>query len=148
MSRRMVTAASLAAILPAVAIALALLPGDGAAAPGRQPPSPPLPPEQLPVSQVPQQLLMRLGDAVRVEGVDVGCQVAQHDGEVMFECRRLTNVAGTYGTFIGNKRALVARFRSGETARVIFAAKQRGGWKACGPRPKAARALAADGGCG
>jgi hypothetical protein len=144
MSRRIVTAASLAAMLPAVAITFALLPGDGAAALGRQLPPPPLPPAQLPV---PQQLLMRVGDTVRVEGVDIGCQVAQHDGEVMFECRRLTNVAGTYGTFIGNKRALVARFRSSETARVIFAAKQRGGWKACGPRPKAARALAADGGC-
>jgi hypothetical protein len=144
MSRHILTAATLAAVVLG-AIALALLPGDGVAAPGRQFPTPPLPP--APSAQVPQQLLMRVGDTVRVEGVDIGCQVAQHDGEVMFECRRLTNVAGTYGTFIGNKRALVARFRSSEAARVIFAAKQRGGWKACGPRPKAARALAADGGC-
>jgi hypothetical protein len=144
MSRHILTAATLAAVVLG-AIALALLPGNGEAGAGRKVPTPPLPP--APSAQVPQQLLMRVGDTVRVEGVDIGCQVAQHDGEVMFECRRLTNVAGTYGTFIGNKRALVARFRSSEAARVIFAAKQRGGWKACGPRPKAARALAADGGC-
>jgi len=134
----MVTAASLAAVVPAVAIALAVLPGYGAAAPGRQ-----VQPPQLP--QLPQQLLMRIGDTVRVEGADIGCQVAQHDGEVMFECRRLTNVAGTYGTFIGNKRALVARFRSSDTAQVVFTAKQRGGWKACRRSPRAAHAAA--GGC-
>jgi hypothetical protein len=140
--QRIVIAATVAAVLTAVAVALALLPGDGAAAPGRQ--LPPVPPAPLPA---PQQLLMRVGDTVRVEGADIGCQVAQNEGEVMFECRRLTNSAGTYGTFIGDKRALVARYRSSDTARVIFAAKQRGGYKVCRPSGRASRAAAAGGGC-
>jgi hypothetical protein len=92
---------------------------------------------------------MRVGDTVRVEGTDVGCQVAEEQGETMMECRRLTRPEGTYGTFIGNRRALAARYRSSSTAQIVFTARQRGGWRACRTRTSelASAAAAAQRGC-
>jgi hypothetical protein len=126
MSRRSLAVGALVGTLFGAG-AMALTNGDGAAA-----------------KATGQQLLMAVGDTVRVAGTDVGCQVAQQSGQVMVECRRLSQPAGTYGVFIGDKRALVARFHSSRTAQVVFTAKQRGGWKACRASATTARAAASD----
>jgi len=133
-SRRSATGATVAALLFG-ATAGPLLHGAGAAARTGADAS-------ARAGQAPQQLLMRVGDTVRVEGTDVGCQVAERDGEVMVDCRRLTRPVGTYGTFIGDKRALVARYHSRGTAQLVFTARQRASWRACRTTTASAASLA------
>jgi hypothetical protein len=99
----------------------ALAVGDRAAA--QQPPGGPAP--------APQRLLLRVGDTVRVQGAGLGCQVARQNGRVTIECRRTGDVKGTYGTFLDERAAIVARFRSPATAQVVFDARHGGDWKAC-----------------
>lgn len=94
-------------------------------------------------AQAPQHLLMRVGDTVRVDGADVGCQVTAREGEVTMECRRLTKPAGTYGTFIGDRHALVARYHATSTAQIVFTARHHGSWKACRKASASAAHLAA-----
>lgn len=114
---RVVACTAALAALGAGTCAFAL--GDGVAQQQQQP-------------AAPQQVVLRAGDTMRVQGADLGCQVARRAGRLTVECRRLSAVRRTYGTFIDARGAIVARFRSPDTAQVVFTARHRGGWTTCG----------------
>jgi hypothetical protein len=88
-------------------------------------------PVPTPVPGVPQQLVMRIGDTVRVEDAPIGCQVTRRGGRAVVECRRDGDPARTYGTFVSDRSVRVARFRSSRTAQTILIARHGGGWRAC-----------------
>jgi hypothetical protein len=100
----------------------------------------PLPPLPTPG---PQQHVLKLGDTMRVEGASIGCQVTRRSARLVIECRRAGALARTYGTFLSDRTATVARFRSSRNAQVVFSARQKGGWRACGRSPRASRAARA-----
>jgi hypothetical protein len=89
---------------------------------------------------VPQQVTVRLGDSVVVDGVPIGCEVTRRGGRVVIECGRTGDVAGTYMTIVGRRTVKVAHLRSADTAKVILTATHGGGWRACGMPASAARA--------
>ena len=83
----------------------------------------------VPVPDAPHrtQVVLKVGDTLRVEGAPIGCQVTRRAGAAVIECRRDGALAGTYGTFIERPRTVtVARFRSSRTAQAIFTAKHGG----------------------
>ncbi len=86
-----------------------------------------------------QQLMLGVGDTMRVEGTDLGCQVSRRAGRTTVECRRVRETRASYGTFLDARRAIVARFRSPDTARTIFTARHGGGYTVC----RSSRAIAA-----
>jgi hypothetical protein len=84
---------------------------------------------------VEEAVVLNLGDRVRVAGESVGCRVtrlAQYGDQVFLDCRRAGSLAGTYGTYLGGRDVLVARFRSAKTAKVVFRARHEGGAQRCG----------------
>jgi hypothetical protein len=96
----------------------------------------------------PHQYVLRTGDTVQVEGAGLGCQATRRGGRPTIECRVAGRVEKTYGTFLTERTAKVARFRSAETAQTIFTAKHRGGFRTCPGSRRSARAAAATGGSG
>ena len=127
LNRRLVLAAALFALVGLTATALSQqpLPVDpGAALPG-----------------VPQQVTVRVGDSLVVDGVPIGCQVTTRGGNVVIECGRTgTDLAGTYMTIVGRRTVKVARLRSPAVAKIVLTATHGGGWRACGTSPRTARA--------
>jgi hypothetical protein len=75
--------------------------------------------------------VLRVGDTMKVEGAPLGCQVTQRNGRVVVDCRRAGSLAGTYGTLLDERRVRVARFRSSDTAKVVFKARHRGQARPC-----------------
>ena len=73
-----------------------------------------------------RRVVMSVGDVMEVEGAPIGCQVARRDGRIVIDCRRGGRLRGTYGTLIGDRSVRVIRFRSSDTAEVVFKAKHRG----------------------
>ena len=67
-------------------------------------------------------LTLRVGDVVRVEGGVIGCVVRRRSGERLIDCRRAGPLAGSYGTMLGERKALAVRFRDNRTAKVVFSA--------------------------
>jgi hypothetical protein len=142
--RRVPLTAVIQSVLTLVAMTIVLAFGGGAAR-GQVAP-PPLPVDPGPViPPVPQQLVVNVGDTIQVAGAEVGCQVTDRDGRPTIECRRTTGLKGSYGTFIDERKATVARYVSGGKAQVIFTGKHSGAWRVCGARARASRAGA--GGC-
>ena len=76
-------------------------------------------------------VVLRVGDTMTVEGAPIGCQVTRRNGRVVIDCRRGGSLAGTYGTLLDERRVRVARFRSSDTARVVFKARHRGKARRC-----------------
>jgi len=147
---RILLIACLLSLVAITAMAFALTRSDGAAAqvPLPLPPTPPatgVPPAILP--GVPQQLVLRVGDTLRVEGAPMGCQVTRRRGRAVIECRRDGSLAGTYGTFMSDRSVTVARFRSSRTAQTILTAKHGGRWRACGATARLSRIASASQGC-
>jgi hypothetical protein len=145
-------------LLAAILVAAVALTTTALARPTQQPPAPapPLPPLPAPGAPLPTgqpgagalQYVLRVGDTMRVEGAPVGCQVTRRAARVVLECRPAGALRGRYGTFLSDRTATVARFRSSRSAQVVFTAKHRGGWRACGKPASASRAArAAAGGC-
>jgi hypothetical protein len=120
---RITLIACLLGLVAIAATAFALARGDGASAQ--------VPPPTEPAPGVPRQLVLQIGDTVRVEGARLGCQVTRRDGRAVIECRRAGDPAGTYGTFTSDRSVTVARFRSGRRAQTILTARHGGGWRAC-----------------
>lgn len=87
-----------------------------------------------------QNVVMRVGDVMEVEGAPIGCQVARRDGRIVIDCRRAGRLAGTYGTLFDERRVRVTRFRSSDTAKVVFKAKHRGRAHRCDGDATKARA--------
>jgi hypothetical protein len=84
-------------------------------------------------------VVMRVGDTMQVEGAPIGCQVDERDGHPVIDCRRAGKLAGTYTALFDEHRVRVARFRSSETAQVVFKAKHRGRARRCAAASKASR---------
>jgi hypothetical protein len=132
MIRRLLLAAAMLALAGITATALSQqpLPIDPGAAP--------------PV--VPQQVTVRVGDSVVVDGVPIGCEVARRGGRVVIECGRTgPDVAGTYITIVGRRTVKVARLRSAAVGKIILSATHGGGWSACGTPTRTARAAGGHG---
>lgn len=71
-------------------------------------------------------VVLGVGDVMEVDGAPIGCQVTRRDGRVVIDCRRAGQLEGTYGTLLDERRVRVARFRSSDTAKVVFKAKHKG----------------------
>jgi hypothetical protein len=110
--RRLPTA--VAAALVGVAATLAIAPHDGANAAGSAQPT-----------------VLKVGDRVVVDGQPMGCRVARQDGRTVMDCRRGGQLAGTYGTMLSARKALVVRYRSNSVAKVVFTATHGGGAHLC-----------------
>jgi hypothetical protein len=150
--RRLVLLSSLLCVLATSAMAFTLARSDGASAqlPVPTPTIPTIPtpvPGIPPPPALPQQLVLRVGDTLRVEGAAMGCQVTRRGGRPVIECRRDGPLAGTYGTFMSARKLTVARFRSSHTAQTILTARHGGGWRACGSTARTSRAAAVRRGC-
>jgi hypothetical protein len=81
-----------------------------------------------------ETLTLEVGDRVRVEGAGIGCRVARlshYAGRIFLDCRRAGPLAGSYGTFLGEREVSVVRFRSRHTAKVVFTARHRGAPARC-----------------
>jgi hypothetical protein len=78
------------------------------------------------------EVTVGVGDVVRVEGGALACIVRRSAGERLLDCRRVGRLVGTYGTFFGEKRVRVVRFRSNRVAKVILTARHGGEATCCG----------------
>jgi len=78
-----------------------------------------------------QSVVMRVGDVMEVDGAPIGCQVTRRGGRIVIDCRRAGRLTGTYGTLFDERRVRVTRFRSSDTAKVVFKAKHRGRARRC-----------------
>jgi hypothetical protein len=87
--------------------------------------------QAAPASPQGQTVTLRIGDRMDVEGQPVGCRVTRKSGQVMVECRRAGKLQGTYGTYIGRRTAMVARFKSRDVAKVVFVGRHRHGSRTC-----------------
>jgi hypothetical protein len=104
-----------ATVLVGAAATLAVAPRDGAdAASGTQ-----------------QPIVLKVGDRVAVEGQPLGCRVARQDGQTVVDCRRAGKLAGSYGTMLSARKAMVVRYHSDTEAKVVFTATHRGGTRRC-----------------
>jgi hypothetical protein len=131
---RLLLIACLLSLVATAAMAFTLTRSDGASAqvPLPIPPVPsPIPGAPAPLPGAPQQLVLEVGDTLRVDGAPMGCQVTRRGGRPVIECRRDGSLAGTYGTFMSERSVTVARFRSSRTAQTILTARHGGKWRAC-----------------
>jgi hypothetical protein len=118
-----------------VLLGVAALATTAPARPGRQPLPPiPTPGGALPPIPAPPAVpvVLRVGDTMQVEGGSLGCQVTRRSGRIVIECRPAGKLRGRYGTFLSDRTATVARFRSSRTAQVVFTARHGAGWRVCG----------------
>ena len=125
-------------LLLAGLLGLAAFTATALAGPGQIAPTP----TPLPGTPGAGQRALSVGDSFVVPGAKIGCQVTRRGGSVFVECRRAGKPRGTYGTFISSKTVRVAKFKSSRTAQVVFTAKQRGKWRACGGQASTARVAA------
>lgn len=70
--------------------------------------------------------VLGVGDSMVVDGSPIGCQVTRRNGRIAIDCRRAGRLAGTYGTLFDKRALRVVRFRSNDTAKVVFKARHRG----------------------
>jgi hypothetical protein len=85
-------------------------------------------------------VVLAVGDSMTVDGAPIGCQVVERDGRAVVDCRRAGRLKGTYTTLFDERRIRVARFRSSDSAKVVFTAKHRGRARRCDDDGKATRA--------
>ncbi len=123
-------------VLAVVLLGVAALATNAPARPGQPPPLPalPTPGGALPPVPAPPAVpyVLRVGDTMQVEGGSLGCQVTRRSGRIFIECRPAGKLRGRYGTFLSDRTATVARFRSSRTAQVVFTARHGAGWRVCG----------------
>jgi hypothetical protein len=95
---------------------------------------------------VPQQVTLRVGDSMVVDGAPIGCAVKRRAGRIGIECGRTGNdIAGTYMAIVSRRTVKVARLRSAGVAKLILTATHGGGWRVCGTSARTARAARAAG---
>jgi hypothetical protein len=93
---------------------------------------------------VPQQVTLRVGDSMVVDGAPIGCAVKRRAGRVGIECGLTGNdIAGSYMTIVSTRTVKVARLRSAAVAKVVLTATHGGGWRVCGTPTSTARAARA-----
>jgi hypothetical protein len=67
----------------------------------------------------------RLGNRIQVVGAPVGCRVVRmHElgRRVVVDCRRAGTLAGTYGTLLTGREAVLVRYESSRTAKQVAVA--------------------------
>lgn len=82
----------------------------------------------------PDTVTVRLGDKIRVAGAPVGCQVVRMKelgGRVVIDCRRAGALAGTYGTLISGREAVLIQFKSKRAAKQVVVAPHHGDARRC-----------------
>jgi hypothetical protein len=79
----------------------------------------------------PQPVVLKVGDHVTVKGQPMGCRVARQNGQTVVDCRRAGKLAGSYGTMLSAREAMVVRYRSDTVAKVVFTATHGGGARRC-----------------
>jgi hypothetical protein len=75
------------------------------------------------------EILIDVGDVVRVKGGAVGCRVTRRagfPGQKLLDCRRAGALPGTFGVFMGLRKLLVVRFEERSVARVVFTGTHQG----------------------
>jgi hypothetical protein len=80
------------------------------------------------------EVLVSLGDTVQVEGASIGCRItrlARYGNRIFLDCRRGGRLAGSYGTYVGERDVLVVRFVDRRRARVVLHARHEGGVERC-----------------
>jgi hypothetical protein len=81
-----------------------------------------------------EEILVDLGDVVRVKDGAVGCRVtrrAEFPGQTILDCRRAGALPGTFGAFLGDRKLLVVRFGERRVAKVVFTGTHRGDSTIC-----------------
>ena len=76
----------------------------------------------------------RLGDTIRVVDAPLGCRITrmrQLGGRVVVDCRRAGRLAGTYGTLVSAREAILVRFQSKRTAKRVAVAIHEGPSRRC-----------------
>jgi hypothetical protein len=95
---------------------------------------------QQPLSGGSQEVTLKPGDSMVVDGAAIGCAVTTRSGRSVVECGRTGGkVAGTYMSIISTRTLKVARLRSSSSAKTILTATHFGGWRVCGATARAAR---------
>ncbi len=80
------------------------------------------------------EILIDLGDVVRVKDGSVGCRVTRRagfPGQKLLDCRRAGPLPGTLGALIGQRKLLVVRFKEGGVANVVFTGTHEGDSATC-----------------
>jgi hypothetical protein len=70
-----------------------------------------------------------LGDTVEVDGAPVGCRVtrlARYGNRVFLDCRRAGRLAGSFGTYFGEKDVLVVKHVGPRKAKLVLRARHEG----------------------
>jgi hypothetical protein len=82
----------------------------------------------------PKTVTVELGDRIRVAGAPVGCRVVrmkEFGGRVVIDCRRAGPLAGTYGTLISGREAVLIQFKSKQAAKQVACAPHHGDVRRC-----------------
>jgi hypothetical protein len=72
---------------------------------------------------------LSVGDTAQVDGAPVGCRVtrlSRYGGRVFLDCRRGGQLAGSYGTYFGEKDVLVVKFVGPRKAKTVLHARHEG----------------------
>ena len=80
------------------------------------------------------EILIDLGDVIRVKDGAVGCRVTRRagfPGQKLLDCRRAGPLRGTFGALIGQRKLLVVRFEERGVAKVVFTGKHEGESATC-----------------
>jgi len=80
------------------------------------------------------EILIDLGDVVRIKDGSVGCRVTRRagfPGQKILDCRRAGRLPGTFGALIGHRKLLVVRFKEGGVANVVFTGTHEGESATC-----------------
>jgi hypothetical protein len=78
---------------------------------------------------LPDDVLLSLGDTIRLEDVPVGCRVTRlprHGKRIFLDCRRGGRLAGTYGVFFSAGDVLVVRYLGPRRAKTVLHARHEG----------------------
>lgn len=82
----------------------------------------------------PETITVRPGDQIRVAGAPIGCRVVrmkEFGGRVVIDCRRAGPLAGTYGTLISGREAVLTQFKSKRAAKQVVYATHHGDVRRC-----------------
>ncbi len=85
----------------------------------------------------PEAIPVRLGDKIQVVGAPIGCRVVRMGDlgrRVVVDCRRAGSLTGTYGTLFTAHEAVLVRFESSHTARMVVIANHDGDVRRCEAR--------------
>jgi hypothetical protein len=75
------------------------------------------------------EVRVSIGDTVQVDEAPIGCRVtrlARFGNRVFLDCRRGGRLAGTYGTYFGEKDVLLVRFVGPRKAKTVLRAQHEG----------------------